>query len=120
MGLTKKMPKNKPFGKVSKLDQKINKPINQKDLKLPLWIVDGFVGILALMIYNFLLYFLTLLGVGGIIAKIEDVMGYFGLNTFLDFGLDPSEMFLGLLIIFVISFLLGVIIANIVRERKGR
>ena len=107
------MVNNKPFGK--RFPKNWTK---QKELEVPVWTADGFIGILALMIYNFLLYLLKVLGAGGIISKMEDTMGYFTLNTFVDLGFTPSEMFVGLIIIFVISFLLGVIIAKILRKRK--
>lgn len=94
------------------------KQTNQKELEVPVWTADGFVGILGLMIYNFLLYLLKILGIGGIISKMEDTMGYFTLNTFVDLGFSPSEMFVGLLIIFIISFILGIIIAKVVRKSK--
>ena len=92
----------------------------KKELKIPFWIVDGFVGVLALMIYNFILYILTIFGVKGIIGQMEDAMGYFGLNSFIDFGWSANIMTLGLLITFAISFILGMGIGNYVRKRKAK
>ena len=97
---------------------------SKREIKVPVWFIDGFVGILALVIYNFLLYFLTALKVGGIIAKIEEAMGYFGLNTFTDLGMSSSSMTLGLIVIIgafynmftgangfnIIQFLVGVVL----------
>ena len=92
----------------------------KNELKITLWIVDGFVGVLALMIYNFILYILTIFGVKGIIGQMEDAMGYFGLNSFIDFGWSANIMTLGLLITFAISFILGMGIGNYVRKRKAK
>ena len=90
---------------------------SKRELKIPAWFVDGFVGILALVIYNFLLYFLTALKVGGIIASIEDSMGYFGLNTFTDLGMSSSSMTLGLIVVFILAFVIGIIIGGRVRKK---
>ncbi|MEK6926725.1 MAG: hypothetical protein AABW50_05600 [Nanoarchaeota archaeon] len=89
----------------------------KKEFKVPFWIVDGFVGILALMIYNFLLYLLALIGVKGIIESMYETMGYFGLNSFIAFGLSPDSMALGILIVFAVSFLLGAEIGKRVRNK---
>ena len=90
----------------------------QNELTVPFWIVDGFVGVLALMIYNFLLYILTVMGVKGIINQMEDAMGYFGLNSFIDFNFGPATITIGLIFVFIISFFLGIIIGKFVRKRK--
>ncbi len=99
------------------------KPKNKKsknslrELKVPVWFVDGFVGILALVIYNFILYFLTAMKVGGIIAQIDGAMGYFGLNTFTDLGMSSSSMTFGLIIVFIVAFVIGILIGNRVRKK---
>jgi len=90
---------------------------SKREIKVPVWFIDGFVGILALVIYNFLLYFLTALKVGGIIAKIEEAMGYFGLNTFTDLGMSSSSMTLGLIAVFIIAFVIGIVIGDRVRKK---
>ena len=90
----------------------------KKELKVPFWFVDGFVGILALVIYNFILYLLSILGVGGIIKKIEEAMGYFLLKSFIDFGFSATEMVFGLVITFVLVFFMGVGISILVRRKK--
>jgi ABC-type antimicrobial peptide transport system permease subunit len=108
------MVKNKPF------EKRFPKTNKGKDLELPVWTADGFVGILGLMIYNFILYLLKIAGAGGIIAKMEETMGYFTLNTFVDLGFSPGEMFFGLIITLIVSFLLGVFIAKIVRKNRKR
>ena len=92
--------------------------VHEKELKVDSWVVDGFVGTLALVIYNFILYILTLFGIKGIIDQLEDTMGYFGLNTFLDLGFNPDTMVLGITMSFTFSFLLGIIIGNWVRMKK--
>lgn len=89
-----------------------------KDFNIPVWILDGMTGVLALVIYDFLLYILTSIGIRGFVSELQDVMGYFGLNTFVDLGFNAGEMFLGILIFFIIAFLLGVGIGNKVRKRK--
>lgn len=89
----------------------------QKNLKIHWWIVDGFVGILALMIYNFGLYLLKLASESGFIENLEETMGYFGLNIFLSLGFTPSAMLAGVLFVFAISFLLGMFIGNFVRKK---
>jgi len=91
-----------------------------EELVVPFWVIDGFVGILALMIYNFLLYILTIIGIRGIIGKMQDTVGYFGLNTFLDFSFSPGAIALGLILIFALSFIIGIIIGKFVRKRKKR
>ena len=96
---------------------KLKNKISKRELKVPAWFIDGFVGILALVIYNFLLYFLTALKVGGIIAKIEGAMGYFGLNTFIDLGMSSSSMTLGLIVVFILAFVIGILIGDRVRKK---
>jgi len=90
----------------------------KKKLEIPFWIVDGFIGVLALVIYNFVLYVLVQLGTRGIIKKIEDAMGYFLLKTFIDLEFSPITMVFGLTITFVIAFGMGAGISKIVRNKK--
>jgi hypothetical protein len=90
----------------------------KKEFTIPIWLVDGFIGVLALVIFNFLLYILNVLGVGGIVSQLESTMGYFTLNSLLELNLSPASMLLGLIIIFAISFILGMLIAGFVRKRK--
>jgi len=93
----------------------------QREFEVPLWFIDGFIGILALMIYNFILYILTLIGIKGVVGKIENTMGYFGLNSFIEFGWSPGSITLGIILFFVISFVLGIGIGSYVRKRiKGK
>jgi len=89
-----------------------------KELVVSFWILDGFVGILGLMIYNFILYLTTALGAGGILNDLQNTMGYFGLLFFIDLGFSPSEMSLGLIFIFMIAFFLGASIGNFLRKTK--
>ena len=93
--------------------------ISERELQIPSWFIDGFIGILALVIYNFLLYFLTALKAGGIIASMEGAMGYFGLNTFLDLGMSQSSMTIGLIAVFILAFIIGMVIGNRVRKRAN-
>ena len=90
------------------------------ELDVPVWILDGFTGILALVIYNFILYILTAFGIKGFIAQLQEAMGYFGLNSFLELGFKTNEMFIGIVIFFGISFLLGVGIGNKVRDKRRK
>ena len=106
----KKMVRNKPFRRISKT--------RNKELEAPFWMQDGFVGILALMIYNFLLYVLSKIGVGGIIREMQTSTGYFGLRSFIDLGLDLNGMTIGIIIVFVFCFFLGMIIGNFVRINR--
>jgi hypothetical protein len=91
----------------------------EKEFTLPLWVLDGVVGLLALMIYNFLLYLLDVAGTGGIIKNLHETMGYFGINSFMDLGFEAGTMSIGILIMFGFSFVLGMIIGSIVRKRRG-
>jgi hypothetical protein len=90
------------------------------ELAIPSWIIDGFVGIIALMIYNFLLYFFTSIRIYGIIAEMENAMGYFGINSFIDLGFNLIETLVGILSFFVISFLLGVYVGKYVRRKRKK
>ncbi|MFH1787733.1 MAG: hypothetical protein ABH811_03010 [archaeon] len=81
-------------------------------------LTDGFNGILALLIYNFLLFLSTNVAVGNFVRKIEGVMGYFGLRSFLEMGFNKNEMITGVIIVFLITFLFGVFISKIVRKIK--
>lgn len=78
--------------------------------------MDGFNGILALMIYNLLLYLSKLTNVKGVIKEIADTIGYFGFNAFVDLGFSGKSMKIGLISIFLTAFLLGIIIAKIIRK----
>lgn len=97
----------------------VKKSSGKKEFEIPLWILDGFVGILALMVYNFILYILTIIGVKGIVESMYETMGYFGLNSFVYFGLSPGAMTLGIVIVFAISFVLGIGIGKKVRQKKS-
>lgn len=89
----------------------------KKELKIPYWIVDGVVGVLSLIIYNFILYLLTIFKIGGLIEKMEGTMGYFALNTFLDLDFSRAQIILGLLFVFAIAFALGTFVGCLVRKR---
>jgi len=91
-----------------------------KNLKIPHWFLDGFVGLLALMIYNFCLYILAIaFSIGGALSKMENTMGYFLLNSFVDFGFTTFQMTIGLLLVFVLSFVLGLLVGRFVRKKRG-
>ncbi len=90
----------------------------KREVTVPVWLIDGFVGILALVIYNFALYVLgTILGVGGFISSMEEAMGNFCINSFVYFGLTPSQIAVGLILTFVTAFLIGILIGHFVRKR---
>lgn len=90
-------------------------------MTVPLWTVDGFVGVLTLVIYNFLLYILAIiLGIGGIIKDLEQTMGYFLLNSFIDFGFSAPQMIIGLIFTLGISYLLGMGIGKLVRIKNKK
>jgi hypothetical protein len=89
-----------------------------KELEVPLWVLDGTVGVLALFIYNFLLYLTTIFDIRGIIGEIENSIGYFGLNGFIDFGLSASQMLMGMSLIFLLSFFLGIGMGHLVRKQR--
>ncbi|HLC78281.1 MAG TPA: hypothetical protein VJH92_04095 [Candidatus Nanoarchaeia archaeon] len=90
---------------------------NPNEQEVPFWLLDGFVGILSLMIYNFLLYLFS--HAGGIMLELHESMGYFGLNSFTDFGFTIGQMSIGIIAFFLISFFLGVGIGNFLRK-KGK
>ncbi len=92
-------------------------PKKKTELRVPFWLIDGFVGILALMIYNFLLYILKIIGVKGIIGQIEKAMGYFGMNSFTDLGFTLEAMTIGIVLVFGISFLIGIVMGYYVRKK---
>lgn len=93
--------------------------INKKELNKDLtYIRDGFNGILALVIYNFLLYLSKITNIGGFIAKTEQAAGNFGLNSFVDFEFTKTQMTTGVIIVFALTFLLGIFIGNLVRKYK--
>jgi len=88
-------------------------------VQVELWLLDGFLGILALMIYNFSLYLLSLTNVISAIRKTEKAVGYFGLNTFIDFSYNPAQMMFGVIIVFIFSFALGIGIGKLTRKYRG-
>jgi len=110
----KKGVKNKPFQKRFPKQEPVNKT------KSPWWVVDGFVGFLALMIYNFLLYLLDAAGTGGVIGKMQDAVGHFGVKSFLDFGFNAGTISIGILLMFAFSFCLGMAIGNFVRKKRNK
>ena len=79
-------------------------------------LVDGFNGILALMIYNFLLYLSSIANIGGFIEKMNDATGYFYLNTFIDLGFTKTGLAIALILTFVIAFIFGVLMAKLIRK----
>ncbi|MFH1585601.1 MAG: hypothetical protein ABIB79_02450 [archaeon] len=89
-----------------------------RDLKIPYWIVDGINGILALIIYNFLLFIFRVTEIGGIFGQIEDIMGYFGANLFIRLDFSKPAIMLGIISIFLFSFMLGTGIALLIRILK--
>lgn len=97
----------------------VKRSSDKKEMKLPVWFLDGFVGVLALMIYNFLLYLFVEIGFKGLVKDLEDTMGYFGIKSFLDFGFTAGEISIGVIIIFAIAFIIGIGIGKIVRKRRG-
>ena len=109
---------NEPFRKKFPKENGKSFLKKKKGQEIPLWLVDGTVGVLALLIYNFLLYLLK--NIGGIFSQLENSMGYFGLNSFLDFGFNAKEMFLGILIFFIVSFFLGTTIGSYLRKKGKR
>lgn len=68
------MVKNKQ--RPSRVRSTLSKLSQGKEPIAPVWLLDGCVGILALMIYNFALYFLSGIGIGGIIQRMQDATGY--------------------------------------------
>ncbi|MFA4952820.1 MAG: hypothetical protein WC584_01205 [Candidatus Pacearchaeota archaeon] len=95
--------------------------INKKnrELKVPLWLVDGFNGLLALMIYNFILYLSKILRAEGILGKLEESSGYFYLNSAITFGATKTLMILILTAVIGLTFILGIIIGNFVRRHRN-
>ena len=87
-------------------------------IKLPYWFLDGFVGTLGLVIYNFLLYLIEVVKITGFVGEIENTMGYFVLNTFTDFGFTRLGMIFGVITVFLIAFGIGIVIGKIVRRQK--
>lgn len=82
-------------------------------------LIDGFNGILALMIYNFILYLSRIAGIKGLIGKIENTTGSFCINSFIDLGFDTKFITIGVILLFSVTFLLGVVIAKVIRKRRG-
>jgi len=80
-------------------------------------LIDGFNGILALMIFNFLLYLSKVTNIA-FIKEMEAAMGYFGLNGLIDLGFTRIQMLIGVFLTFFVSFILGIILANIIRKIK--
>lgn len=93
---------------------------SNKNLKVSLWLVDGFLGILALVIYNFILYLTRIIGIKGFISEIEQSAGSFGINAFASFNFSPTSTFIGILLIFAFSFFLGIKIGKKVRKYRGK
>jgi len=89
-----------------------------KELEPPLWVLDGFVGVLAFMLYNFTLYLVKIFDIGAFLMQMEQTMGYFGVNAFLDFGLSKSGILTGTVVMFIIAFIIGVLISGIVRKKN--
>ena len=81
-------------------------------------LIDGFNGILALMIYNFIMYLLSLTNIGGFIEKMYDATGYFYLNTFVDLGYNGLGLAIVLIFVFIIAFVLGILIAKLTRKLR--
>ena len=90
----------------------------RRELEVPLWLVDGFNGFLALMIYNFILYISKIFGAGGMLGKLEESSGYFYLNSTIQFGATKTMIILTIIIAFGFSFLLGMIIGKFVRKYR--
>jgi len=90
----------------------------KKNQEILIIIRDGFNGILALMIYNFLLYISGT--VNGLINKIRKETGYFYLNPFIDMGFGRNSLIISIVIVFAVAFLLGVITGKIVRKLAGK
>jgi len=98
----------------------VKRSSNKKEMTIPIWLLDGFVGILSLMVYNFLLYLLTEIGIEGVIGQLEDTMGYFGLNSFIDLNFSTGAMSIGILIVFLVAFVLGAWIGGMIRKRRRK
>ena len=88
--------------------------------KVRWWFVDGCLGVLALMIYNFVLYVLTQSGVDGIISQMQDATGYFYLNSFIDFNFSYFNAIIGLFVVLALTFLLGMFVGRTVRKWRRR
>lgn len=99
--------------------KKFSKKDRKRDDQNIILLVDGFNGILALVIYNFLLYLVKLTGIKGIIGQIEETMGNFCLNTLTDIGLSKATLIFGLIIVFAFAALLGIEIGKLTRRIKG-
>lgn len=91
---------------------------NSRELKVPIWLVDGFNGILGLMIYNFVLYLSGLVNVTEFINKIRNDTGYFYLNSAIALGATKALTILTLICVFGLTFMLGIIISNSVRKYR--
>ena len=82
-------------------------------------LVDGFNGILALMVYNFILYLSKIAGIKGLIGQIEKTTGYFCINLFIDLGFNTKFITMGVILVFSVTFLLGVVIAKVIRKKRN-
>jgi len=106
---------------VKKRKKKVPSPKHvplDEELTVPLWFVDGAVGMLGLTLYNFLIYLLAIpFGIGGIVKELEETMGYFGINFFIDLGFTSAEMITGLTVIFTVAFSIGSFVGNRVRKK---
>ena len=89
-----------------------------KELKIPYWIVDGINGILALILYNFILFICKITEIKGIFNEIEEIMGYFGANLFIKLGFNRPAVMLGVISTFLFAFFLGTAIALLIRLIK--
>ncbi len=98
--------------------KKNSKSARQREMKVPFWLVDGFNGFLALMIYNFILYLSKIMRAGGILEKLEESSGYFYLNSAVTFGASKTLMILILIAVIGLTFILGIIIGNFVRRYR--
>jgi len=86
----------------------------EKNLKIPLWVRDGTNGILGLVIYNFLLYLLTISNSQNFLKNMQDTTGSFYITTFSTLGINLT---ISTIFIFAFAFLLGVLVAKQVRKK---
>jgi len=91
--------------------------MKKKEIKETLiFLVDGFTGILAFMIYNLIIY---LAGVNfGIFRRLWYDTGYFYLNTLNHLNLTISGKIILVTIAFIVSFLIGVKTGHLVRRYR--
>lgn len=89
---------------------------SKKKKKCLILLVDGFNGILALMIYNFSLYLLGILN--NFLMRMREQTGYFYIKTFMVFGFKKSTIILSVILLFLFAALLGIIIAKLIRKAR--